>query len=96
MFWAEAEIVAQDAEVEQHLYIVFLDMKRTIAVARVALEEVVLSRFLLHKQLQVGCHEVDAPLDAQFLADETRFEDSFLLIISAKEFGNDRLHVAYL
>ena len=49
MFWAETEIVAQDAEVEQHLYIVFLYMKRTIAVARVALEEVVLSRFLLHK-----------------------------------------------
>ena len=71
-------------------------MKRTIAVARVALEEVVLSRFLLHKQLQVGRHEVDASLDAQFLADETRFEDSLLLIISAKEFGNDRLHVAYL
>ena len=74
----------------------FLDVEGTIAVARVAFEEVVLSRLLLHKQSQVGRHEVDASLDTQFLADETRFEDSLLLIISAKEFGDDRLHVAHL
>ena len=99
---AYVEILAQHAVVEQQLHVVVFLLIRPVLVGKVALDVEVLARFLLHEQLHVGRHEVDAALQAQLLAHEGRFQEDLTAVVGerrarfehrrtelAEEFGHD-------
>ena len=69
--------MAQNTIVEQQLHVMVFFLKAAILVGLVALYVVVSARFLFHQQPKVARHEVNAPLQAQFFANERRFEQGF-------------------
>lgn len=84
---AYVEILAQHAVVEQQLHVVVFLLIRPVLVGKVALDVEVLARFLLHEQLHVGRHEVDAALQAQLLAHEGRFQENLTAVVGERRAG---------
>ena len=72
-----AEVVAQDAVVEQQLHVVVFLM---LGVGQRAFYLHVAPRLLLHQQVQVARHQVDTPLQAQPLAYERGLEQRLLAL----------------
>ena len=77
MVVAKMKIMVQNAVIEQQLNVMFFFLKTTVSVGLMAFDVVVGTRFLFNQQLEVGCHQVDTPLQAQLFAHERRFQNGF-------------------
>ena len=84
-----SEVVAQDAVVEQQLYVVVLLVVECLSVCS-ALYVVVLARLLFHQQPHVAGHQVDASLQSQAFADERRLQQRPLAVVA--RVGKERCH----
>ena len=71
-----AEVVIEDAKIEQYLDIMFLDDLCAVLICSIILEERVTARLLLYEEPHVCRHEVHTSLQSEFLTDECWLKDS--------------------
>ena len=77
MVVAKMKIMTQNPVVEQQLNVMFFFLKAAVSVGLMAFNVVVGTRFLFNQQPEVGCYQVDTPLQAQLFTHERRFENGF-------------------
>ena len=67
---SEAEILRQNAVVEQQLHVVVFLLKTAKFVGSASLDVEIFTRFLLNQHAEIGRHQIDAPLQTETFADK--------------------------